>query len=332
MNRVLNLKKVCAMKTHVKLKCWSCGAEIGKQLVTQFEKSIRADLEQELDKKQSELTKQKGEYKKLTLQFAKEKEQFEQKTNLKVKEREKVIEDLKKKLDEARTRADTAFTSQQLAGEVQELTLENALRELYPEDEIIPVAKGKVGADCIQVINVNGKPIGKVIYESKRTASFSSAWISKLKVDNLTAKADISVIVTTAFPKGIKGPFAIIDNTWLCTPESVKDLSLVLRYGLLKLQAVALTNKNKETNMELLYKFLTSEEFKNIFTSILSSLQGLQESHSSEKVRIQRMWAEREKILELLLSQAVSFYGNIRAIAGVAIPEIKPLEYLPKAS
>lgn len=326
------------MKTnlkHVKLTCWKCGAEIGKQLVTQFEKSIRKDLELELNKKQAQLDKQKAEYNTLTAQLTKEKEHFEHQSHLKIKEREKVISDLKKKLDEARKRVDTAFTSQQLAGEIQELSLEHTLHELYPEDEIIPVAKGKVGADCLQVIMVNGNPIGKIIYESKRTAVFSPSWIPKLKEDNLTAKADISVLVTTAFPKGVKGPFAIIDNVWIVTPENVKDLSLVLRYGLLKLQALALTQKNKESNMELLYNFLTSEEFKNIFTSILTSLKGLQENFNLEKVRLQRSWAEREKILELLLSQAVSFYGNIRAIGGttgIVIPEIKTLESLPKAS
>ena len=132
-------------------------------------------------------------------------------------------------------------------------------------------------------------------------------------------------------PKEIQ-KYGIIDGIWICTFNDVKELSLVLRYGLLKVQQVTITQHGKESKMELLYNYLTSEEFKNIFESILEGFKSIQDSHNSEKLKMQRLWKEREKVLERVLLNSVEFYGSIRGIAGTAIPEIKMLENLPQAS
>ena len=41
---------------------------------------------------------------------------------------------------------------------------------------------------------------------------------------------------------------------------------------------------------------------------------------------MQKIWKEREKQLEKILTNAVNFYGSLRGIAGSSIPEIKMLE------
>src|SRR5258706_7576900 len=100
-------------------------------------------------------------------------QQIDKAAALKIKEREKLISELKAKLDDARNRAEVV--SQQLQGEVQELILESTLRSLFPGDTITEVAKGANGADCVQIVrNERGQEIGKIIFESKRTKTFSS--------------------------------------------------------------------------------------------------------------------------------------------------------------
>jgi hypothetical protein len=258
------------------------------------------------------------------------KEQAQQESFLKLKEREKVIEDLKNKLDEAKRRAEQG--SMQLQGEIQELEIIELLSEFHPFDEITQSKKGANAADILQVVKTqNGAECGKIYYESKRTKSWSNDWITKFKQDNISTKADILVLVTNALPKNIER-YGIVDNVWVCSFNDVKELSLVLRYGLLKLQSVAITQQGKESKMELLYNYLTSEEFKNCFESILSGFKILSDSHQSEILKMKRLWKEREKVLEQVLSNTVEFYGSIRGIAGAAIPEVKMLEFLPQAS
>ncbi len=252
------------------------------------------------------------------------KEQVQQESFMKLKEREKVIEDLKNKLDEAKKQAEQG--SMQLQGEIQELEIINLLQEYHPFDEIVQSKKGANAADILQtVMTQNGAECGKIYYESKRTKSWSNEWVKKFKQDNINTKADILVLVTDALPKDIQR-YGIIDGVWICSFNDVKELSLVLRFGLLKLQAVAITQQGKESKMELLYSYLTSDDFKNTFESILEGFKTLQDSHNTEKLRQQRLWKEREKVLEKILSNSVNFYGSLKGIAGTAISEIPMLD------
>ena len=258
-------------------------------------------------------------------------EQIQQENFLKIKEREKVIDDLKNKLDEARRKAEQG--SMQLQGEIQELEIIELLREFHPSDEITQSKKGANAADILQTVRTqNGSECGKIYYESKRTKAWSNEWVSKFKADNLNTKADILVLVTNALPKNIER-YGIVDGVWVCGFNDVRELSLVLRYGLLKLQQVAIQNVGKETKMEMLYKYLTSDDFKNVFESILNGFKAIQESHQNEKLRMQRLWKEREKVLEQVLANSVEFYGSLKGIAGASIHEIPllELEYLQKA-
>ncbi|MGZ4054387.1 MAG: DUF2130 domain-containing protein [Bacteroidia bacterium] len=253
------------------------------------------------------------------------KEQVQQESFLKLKERESVINQLKEQLDIAKRKAEQG--SMQLQGEIQELEIIEVLSEFHPYDAISQSSKGANAADILQIVKTqNGAECGKIYYESKRTKSWSNEWVKKFKQDNLNAKADILVLVTNALPKGIQR-YGIVEGVWICSFNDVKELSLVLRYGLLKLQSVAITQQGKESKMELLYKYLTSEDFKNVFESILEGFKTIQDSHQSEKLKMQRLWKEREKVLERVLSNSVEFYGSLRGIAGTAIPEVKMLEF-----
>lgn len=253
------------------------------------------------------------------------KEQVQQESFLKLKERESVINQLKEQLDIAKRKAEQG--SMQLQGEIQELEIIELLTEFHPYDEITQSKKGANAADILQIVKTqNGAECGKIYYESKRTKSWSNEWVKKFKQDNINTKADILVLVTNATPPNIQR-YGIVDGVWICSFNDVKELSLVLRYGLLKLQSVAITQHGKESKMELLYSYLTSEDFKNVFESILEGFKTIQESHQNEKLKMQRLWKEREKVLERVLSNSVEFYGSLKGIAGSAIPEVKMLDF-----
>jgi hypothetical protein len=217
--------------------------------------------------------------------------------------------------------------SMQLQGEIQELELENILRNLYPYDEVTEIKKGQRGADIIQIVKTNqGNECGKIYYESKRTKNFEYGWLQKLRDDNLEAKADVLVIVTEVMPADTEFEYFYKDGVWICSFSEIKGFSLVLRQGLLQIQAVTITQQGKETKMELLYDFLTSQEFRGQFEAIIEGFKSLQDSYSDEKLKMQKIWKEREKQLEKILTNAVNFYGSLKGIAGASIPDIKMLE------
>lgn len=302
--------------------------------------SRKSEQVKELNKTKAEIEKLKREKEELKdkIIFEKEKEfneklskeeiqikkQIEEEINLKISEKEKIIQDLKQQLEEAKRKAEQS--SSQLVGEIQELEIENMLKKLYQSDEIIEVKKGQKGADIIQIVKTNeGNECGKIYYESKRTKNFNYDWIQKLRDDNLHVKADILVIVTETMPDGMD-KFIYKDGVWICNLHELKGLSFVLRHMLIRVNDVMIIQQNKGNKMELLYNYLTSQEFRDQFEAIIEGFIELQKSYMDEKLKLQKIWKEREKQFEKILNSAVAFYGSLKGIAGRSIPEIKMLE------
>jgi len=259
-----------------------------------------------------------------TIQLDSYKEQVQQESLLKIREKEKIISDLRIKLEDAKRVAEQS--SMQLQGEVQELEIINILSDLYPFDDIIQSKKGANAADILQTVrHQNGVITGKIYYESKNTRQWSNGWIPKLKKDNLVAKADVLVLVSATLPKEIHR-YGLVDGVWVTGFDYIKELSLVLRHGIIKIHALSATKDGKESKMGQLYKYLTSDDFKSTFESLLEGFQNIRDSHNSEKVKQMRLWKEREQNFDQILSSSIEFYGTLKGIAGSALSNIPMLE------
>lgn len=233
---------------------------------------------------------------------------------LRVKELEKQLDDQKKLAEEMKRKAEQG--SMQLQGEVQELILEELLRNTFPYDMITEVGKGVRGADCVHhVRNQFGQDCGKIIYESKRTKDFSMDWIDKLKKDMRSMGVDVAVIVTQCYPKGMDC-FGEKDGVWICSFDEVKAVSYILRDGIVKLFGAAKSQENKGDKMHMLYDYLTSNEFSEQWKAIREGFMSMRLSIQKERDAMERMWKAREKQLEKVLLNAAHIRGSIEGIAG----------------
>jgi hypothetical protein len=216
--------------------------------------------------------------------------------------------------------------SMQLQGEVQELALEALLRSSFPFDTVSEVGKGVRGADCILTVrNTLGQECGRIIYESKRTASFSMDWIEKLKADRLSLGADIAVIVTLAMPKDING-FGEKDGVYICSFSEARALTQVLRNAVIEIYKVAKTQENTGDKMQLLYSYLTSNEFGEQWKAIREGFLSMRQSIQRERDAMERLWKAREKQLEKVLINVAHVRGSIEGIAGKDAIDINLLE------
>ena len=186
-------------------------AELQEVLKVRDEKLAEAQKAQaELIKKQRELDDAKRELE-LTVEKrvqdglsevrTQAKREAEEGLKLKVMEKDQTIASMQQKIEELKQKAEQG--SQQLQGEVQELELETLLRAKFPFDSIEPVPKGEFGGDVLQrVVSQSGQASGSILWESKRTKNWSDGWLVKLREDQRTAKAEDSVLVSQALPKG----------------------------------------------------------------------------------------------------------------------------------
>jgi hypothetical protein len=229
----------------------------------------------------------------------------------------KMNEELRRKLEQG---------SQQIQGEALELDLEHCLRADNPFDEIADVPKGVRGADIQQhVVNRTGLAAGTIIWEAKNTKSWNDGWITKLKADQVSAKADAAVIVSEVLPKGIES-FGFRDGVWITTRKFVAPLTLALRHELLEVAQARRATVGKNEVVEALFKYATGPEFRNRVETIVRRFGDMKEDLEAEKRQTTRRWAKRSKQLDLIIVNTAGMYGDFQGLIGSAMQDNPTLE------
>jgi hypothetical protein len=283
-----------------------------KRKIEAQKKSLELDVARKID----------AERGKITLDARKKADEEHQ---LKDLENQKIIQDLKKSNDEMKRKIEQG--SMQLQGEVMELSLEDMIKAAFPKDDIQPVPKGIKGADVLQkVMNNRGMHCGTIVWESKRTKSWSDGWLDKLKDDQREIGAEIAVIVSETMPKDIPN-IGKRNGIWVAKYELAAALALTLRDALIEVAIAKSYSVGKDEKKEQLYNYLTSTEFRHKIEAILETFVRMRASLDKEKRAMQKIWKEREKQIERLQSNTIGMDGGIREVVGAsAFPEIKILE------
>ena len=279
-----------------------------EQLLKNREEEMEINLQRKLQEQRNELadTIRKQETEKNQIKDTEH--------QLLIMEYKKKIEDQNKLVEEMKRKAEQG--SMQLQGEVQELILEELLRNSFPFDVISEVGKGVRGADCVQTVrNQFGQECGRIIYESKRTTAFGGDWIEKLKKDMRANGVDVAVIVTQCYPKGMDC-FGEKDGVWICSFDEAKAVAAVLRDGILRLYNATKSQENKGDKMHLLYDYLTGSEFNEQWKAIREGYMSMRLSIIKERETMERLWKSREKELDKVLLNATHIRGSIEGIAG----------------
>ena len=252
------------------------------------------------------------------------KKEAEDEQRLKVMEKEQTISAMQKQIEDLKRRAEQG--SQQLQGEVQELELENLLRSKFPFDFIEPVPKGEFGGDALhRVRSPGGQPGGTILWESKRTKSWSDGWLSKLREDQRAAKAEIAVIVTQVLPKGVE-TFELLEGVWVTHPRAALPVAMILRQSLLELALARQSSEGQQSKTEMVYQYLTGPRFKQRVEAIVEAFSTMQEDLDKERKVIMKQWAKRQEQIERVMGATVGMYGDLQGIAGKSLQEIEGLE------
>ena len=152
-----------------------------------------------------------------------------------------------------------------------------------------------------------------------------TSWIEKFKADMRDRHADIGVLVTEVMPSGLER-MGMVDGVWVCTFQEFKGLSAVLRESIIQLSLAMTTQENKGDKMGMLYYFLTSTTFRMQIEAIVEGFSQMKADLESEKRSMKRIWKQRERQIEKVVTNTIDMYGSIKGIAGNAIQSVKALE------
>lgn len=297
--------------------------DIKLQKANENELSLRKEKNKlEEDKKDFKIEKQR--------QLDAERKSIMQEASKKATEEQHyVIAQLKKQLSDATKVKDELARkleqgSQQSQGEVLELELEDMLRAEFIYDDISPVPKGINGADVIQTVKTkNGIECGKIIWESKKTKSWTQGWIQKLKDDQRSIKAEIAVIVSSVLPEGVEGG-ACRDGVWVCNIKSAISIATALRYALETVSGAKRMLAGKNDNKEILYNYLTGTGFAQKIQTIAETFMSMGGDLVKERNVQEKIWAEREKQINKIKTNIIGIVVDLNET--VPLQKIDSLE------
>ncbi|MEN3339942.1 MAG: hypothetical protein V7647_3618, partial [Acidobacteriota bacterium] len=215
---------------------------------------------------------------------------------LKDAEKERQLLEMRRQIEDLKRKAEQG--SQQLQGEAGEDTIELMLRTSFPCDDISPVAQGVRGADIHQVVtDSRGGRAGAILWECKNAKNWSDGWIEKLKTDQRALRADVSVLVTAALPKGCCR-FALVDGVLVTDFTCAGPVAALLRSNLLHVAQARSAALNKGEKLELLHRYLSGIEFRQRVEAIVESFERMRDDLDQERRAAERQWAKRTKQIE----------------------------------
>ena len=249
---------------------------------------------------------------------------------LKELELEKKLSDIQKKNDEMRIQLEQG--SQQTQGEVLELDFENALISEFADDEIVPIAKGKNGADLRQIVKTQkGTVCGVILWETKRVKAWANDWSEKLKKDLRAEKANVPIIVTNVFPRDFKTNMGIFEGVWIVGYALAIPLAQLMRQRLIDVarEKYFAQNSEKNSSKDLIYEYVVGHEYAQIVESQIEVHNDIVMQVSREKAAFEKQWKERLENADKLLKSTARMVGSIQGKLGSsATLHIKGLDLL----
>lgn len=285
-------------------------------------KNQELDMARKLDEEKKKMSEEMAKIQDAALEI--KMKDIQEENRKKEMEMLKQQEQMKKTIDELKRKAEQG--SQQIQWDIQEDDLRNAISQAFPIDNIEDVPTGIKWADLIQTVNNNlWQSAWIIVWESKNTKSWTEAWIMKLKEDKLKINWNIAILVTTVLPKGLKN-FGMLDDVMVCLPEYVIAVAWILRDKLLSISKVETSLQWKDIKMEMLYKYLSSEEFSGKMNMMVDVFSNLKSGIDSERRAMEKNWKKREKDLERATFAVTWMYGELESLMGQALPGADKLE------
>jgi len=238
-------------------------------------------------------------------------ERAEEKLKLKIQEKDIQLKSLAAKIDELKKKSEK--TSQELQGTAQEVELLHVLQKNFPEDILERAGKGQRGCDIFHSVNFTGKMCGKIVWESKRTANWSNAWIDTLRNNRNSEKADIAILVSQTLPGSISNA-GCIDGIWVCDFRTAPVLASALRNGLIEIAGVRSALENRSDMKDVVWRYLTGNDFKQRIERILRKFMIMKTQIDKERTSTLKWLAERDQQLNLIAEDVNGLRGEVEAM------------------
>jgi hypothetical protein len=181
-------------------------------------------------------------------------------------------------------------------GEGAEVNLFETLREAFPGDTITRVKKGQPGADFHHDVMHKGEFCGRFVYDSKNRQAWQYTYVTKLREDQLEAKADHAILCTTVFPSA-KKELCVESDVVVVNPARAVHVIHLLRRAMIEMHVRGLSMKQRAEKTNKLYRFIISASYSQRFSQVVRLTEEMLELDVQEKKTHDTVWKRRGTLL-----------------------------------
>jgi hypothetical protein len=171
---------------------------------------------------------------------------------------------------------------------------------------------------------MNGRECGIIMWESKRTKNWEDGWVMKLKADMRVAKSDIAILVSTQLPKLVHN-FGPLEGIYVTNFENYLAVAKIMRIKIIEICYAKLSQEGKKDKKEILWQYLSGNEFSQRVESIVEAFGLMKESLEKEKQYFTKKWARDEKLISTIVDQTIGMHGDLQGLMGRSLPDLKLL-------
>ncbi len=295
-------EKLLKEKKEIQEKLEKNRAEIKKKFEAQFEKQ-KSNL---IKKAQEEIKKLsnkqriadekrfKQELRDVQKEFLERGKEHEKKRTERLTESLKLkTDDWKRALDQIKELKEQLKkgTTPQMEGLNFEEELVKELKSKFPSDDI--EHHGHAG-DVLHYIVCEGKRVGLIVYECKKTQKFSKSYINQIKNDVIKRNANYGILVTVASDKNKSG-FWVDKEIMIVHPYGAPYIAEVLRKSLISLYSLKLSDKELGERAKKLLEYIKSNKFRNSIKDNIDRAKELYELLNKEMEYHKTTWEKRHE-------------------------------------
>ena len=175
----------------------------------------------------------------------------------------------------------------------------------------MPVPKGVEGADIWQKVNLNGKPVGSILWETKRTKAWSKGWLTKLKDDASKLSASETILVSQVLPDDI-ATFDRKDGVWITNYELAINICRYVRYLITAISKSKSSISHSDEEWAKLREYMLSDDFKHKMRTHFESVMALKTYLDAEERSAKLRWRRERGLLDKLDNNTYDFYLDLK--------------------
>jgi hypothetical protein len=179
--------------------------------------------------------------------------------------------------------------------------------------------KGK-GGDVLQHVRMDGKVIGVIIYECKRTPRIQTEHVKQAFRAKQSRMANFCVLVTTGTRRGHNG-LSDMGGVLVISPLGVIPLVALLRAHMLELVRAQVGREKRARIADDLVRHIVSPQFRNPIEEIVQIAGELQDMVKGEARQHLKVWKKRWHYYQTMQWDTAQVQSNIRLVLHGKAPQ-----------